>query len=288
MLGLSCGKHLGCKAVCSSPFKQVFKTNYAPVKTVAFTLAEVLITLGIIGVVSAMTIPSLINKCQKVVWANQAKKEYAMWTQVFKSILADNDTTSLSETELWSKIQGSMVDSWSNPTTTNTAFWTELGKYVKISPSSHTIETDKYYTKEDRSSTASFDEDYPIFLSNGTKLVLYFIFKTPSRETDAQCSKIKALGGSMCSNIGNIMIDVNGNKGPNVFGRDVFFFYISDEGVLYPSGGKDYALNWESTNLASNSNYWKNIYNETKEQNDAKEGHNRTGQLMEEGWKMTY
>ena len=31
----------------------------------AFTLAEVLITLGIIGVVAAMTLPSLINRTQK-------------------------------------------------------------------------------------------------------------------------------------------------------------------------------------------------------------------------------
>ncbi len=37
----------------------------------AFTLSEVLITLGIIGVVSAMTIPTLISKYQKhIVEAN--------------------------------------------------------------------------------------------------------------------------------------------------------------------------------------------------------------------------
>ena len=34
-------------------------------RRVAFTLAEVLITLGIIGIVSAMTIPTLINKMMK-------------------------------------------------------------------------------------------------------------------------------------------------------------------------------------------------------------------------------
>lgn len=33
--------------------------------TLGFTLAEVLITLGIIGVVAAMTMPSLITKYQK-------------------------------------------------------------------------------------------------------------------------------------------------------------------------------------------------------------------------------
>lgn len=36
----------------------------------AFTLAEVLITLGIIGIVAAMTIPNLIYNYQKKVWVN--------------------------------------------------------------------------------------------------------------------------------------------------------------------------------------------------------------------------
>ena len=39
----------------------------------AFTLSEVLITLGILGIVIAMTLPALIGKWQKVVFANKVK-----------------------------------------------------------------------------------------------------------------------------------------------------------------------------------------------------------------------
>jgi hypothetical protein len=92
----------------------------------------------------------------------------------------------------------------------------------------------------------------------------------------------------MCSFVGYMYIDVNGGKGPNIWGRDIFIFYISDEGVLYPCGGKDYALYNRQTDLASNSSYWKNYYNGTKEENAQKYGDYRTGQLMEEGWKMNY
>ena len=42
-----------------------------------FTLAEVLITLGIIGIVAALTIPTLIAKHQKQVFATQLKKSYS-------------------------------------------------------------------------------------------------------------------------------------------------------------------------------------------------------------------
>ena len=47
----------------------------------AFTLAEVLVTLGIIGVVAAMTMPVLISNYQKSVLKNQAKKTYSMLSQ---------------------------------------------------------------------------------------------------------------------------------------------------------------------------------------------------------------
>ncbi len=45
-----------------------------PSKKAAFTLAEVLITLGIIGVVAALTMPNLIANYQKKVWTTQFKK----------------------------------------------------------------------------------------------------------------------------------------------------------------------------------------------------------------------
>ena len=44
----------------------------------AFTLAEVLITLGIIGVVAAMTLPAVVNKYRKVVFVNRIKTTNAV------------------------------------------------------------------------------------------------------------------------------------------------------------------------------------------------------------------
>jgi prepilin-type N-terminal cleavage/methylation domain-containing protein len=47
----------------------------------AFTLAEVLITLGVIGVVSALTIPTLVQNYKKQVTANKLKKFYSILSQ---------------------------------------------------------------------------------------------------------------------------------------------------------------------------------------------------------------
>ena len=54
-----------------------------------FTLAEVLITLGIIGCVAALTIPGLLTKCRENVIKNQFKKQYSVIQQALK--IVDNE-----------------------------------------------------------------------------------------------------------------------------------------------------------------------------------------------------
>ena len=55
-----------------------------------FTLAEVLITLGIIGIVAAMTMPTLIENYQKKVLETQYKSTVSVLSQGFKN-WAEND-----------------------------------------------------------------------------------------------------------------------------------------------------------------------------------------------------
>lgn len=58
-------------------------------KAPAFTLAEVLITLGIIGVVAAMTMPSLIQKYQEQKRVTQLKKAYAVLQNAYLMAVKD-------------------------------------------------------------------------------------------------------------------------------------------------------------------------------------------------------
>ncbi|MDE6138752.1 MAG: type II secretion system GspH family protein, partial [Candidatus Gastranaerophilales bacterium] len=64
-----------------SPFR-----SFHPKETrlFAFTLAEVLITLGIIGVVAAMTIPNLISNYQKHIVETNLKETYSILQQTMK------------------------------------------------------------------------------------------------------------------------------------------------------------------------------------------------------------
>ena len=53
-------------------------------KIFAFTLAEVLITIGVIGVVAAITIPSLITKSHRIIVENRLKDSYSIMSNAVK------------------------------------------------------------------------------------------------------------------------------------------------------------------------------------------------------------
>lgn len=63
-----------------------------------FTLAEVLVTLGIIGVVAAMTLPVITQKIEKVVLKNQIKKSYSYLSQIQQKVMFEwGDALSISD-----------------------------------------------------------------------------------------------------------------------------------------------------------------------------------------------
>lgn len=64
----------------------IFKEN-------GFTLAEVLITLGIIGVVAAMTIPTLMTHLNHIKLQSQFKEGYSLLAQAVKMYNEDEEAT---------------------------------------------------------------------------------------------------------------------------------------------------------------------------------------------------
>lgn len=71
-----------------------FKRYYMFKKYIlAFTLAEILITLGIIGIVAAITLPSVISEYKKSVVENKLKVAYSITSQVLEKVNAENDLT---------------------------------------------------------------------------------------------------------------------------------------------------------------------------------------------------
>ena len=76
-------RHVRGDLVPAFTLAEVFSPYYNSPRKVAFTLAEVLITLGIIGVVAAMTLPTLVANYKEKQRVTQLKKSYSILQQAY-------------------------------------------------------------------------------------------------------------------------------------------------------------------------------------------------------------
>ena len=254
-----------------------------------FTLAEVLITLGVIGVVAAMTLPSLIQNYQKTVLVNQLKKSVSVVEQGFKLAMADDEVLELDNTQLMQSLGNSNI--MSDETKFNN-FITEFKKYFKVISAEQSYAPTIDYKILDGNSMNDVEGDYSkIILSDGSILYFSYGFKgQPDKKSQTECEQIKQLGGSICAlyTSGEIEIDVNGNKGLNQYGRDRFRFWLGNNGILYPASGKDYALFHFQEDLSANWAYWKSDDFACNSKASQNIGYGCAARIMENGWKMDY
>lgn len=184
-----------------------------------FTLAEVLITLGIIGVVAAMTLPALIQNTQNKELEAGLKKGASEISQALNMYQAENGepivANNLGSHELKS----------------------EMMKYFKVLQDCGYGFNDadtaciKNYNDADRNSTT-----YKNF--TGTNTVDLKMFDDGQFVlTSGAIILINNVVDIYNSKDIYISIDVNGyNKRPNRLGQDLFMFQLDDKGKLIPMG----------------------------------------------------
>ena len=164
-------------------------------KRLGFTLAEVLITLGIIGVVAAMTMPTLMNQTNGAQYKTAYKKALSALSQAVVLNVA-LDEYNFSDTENADK-DGKGGDY------TIYKIMTNRMNVVKTSDSGlgYTVQT------PDASSGATTApngaDNYTLFFNDG------IVFSFP--KTAQKCTKDATKTGTVCKGI----IDVNGQKAPN-------------------------------------------------------------------------
>lgn len=194
----------------------------------AFTLAEVLITLGIIGVVAAMTIPTLVNNYQKTQYVVKLKKVYSMLSQVFILIQTDAGGSILSDSSVSQSTTG-----YTEAANYMQAFTSRM-KTIKTCPNAGGdcwYTTPIYYLDH---SLGNYKNNADLaqvrsVLSDGTMLMFW---QYGNNCTGGSGTAGSPLDGKVC---GAIAVDVNGISGPNTEGRDVFFFFVAQTGI-YPWG----------------------------------------------------
>lgn len=101
-----------------------------------------------------------------------------------------------------------------------------------------------------------FPSHYRIYTNDG--MLYYFDLYKQGVENEADPEKIIKAGGRMTKIYGLVQIDINGDAKPNVWGKDLFGYYIAQDGKLYPYYGKDRAIYNSGSNWKSNKLYWRN------------------------------
>ena len=164
-----CSPQKDGKNICRSTRGDVGKSKCKA----AFTLAEVLITLGIIGVVAAMTLPTLVANYKKQVYVTQLKKSVSTWEQGFQKMLADDGVDSLQDTEVFKKVSGTVCDLNTTPTTCQ-AFYDALRKYIKVINIPTAGQENYKFTYIKKGSTSVYPGGYSssrlIFLNDGSMI----------------------------------------------------------------------------------------------------------------------
>ena len=172
-----------------------------------FTLAEVLITLGIIGVVSVLTIPNIISNYQKKVYVTQLQKAYNQISNALELLMVDEEVDNLNETSLFCDYEVMGEDGCGRQVIDS------LKKYIKVTKYCGFIDED-------------YDchvEQYKMLNGDLEKSDFYNCVKTNSNFVI--CFQEFYRGTPM-----KVFVDVNGKKGPNVLGRDAFRFEVNYKG----------------------------------------------------------
>ena len=168
-------------------------------KKFGFTLAEVMVALVLIGVITSLTIPTFVASNKNRSHATKLAVAVSAIENAFSSMQAVESAQNMNETRFGRE-----------PNSEN------LGRYLKIIGSNP---INDYYGGNNPFRTITGDtnpdiSEYTFFETKNGTLIAYD-------------------RGSRC-----LAIDVNGGNAPNVWARDVFFFIVGQDGSLNPAGGE--------------------------------------------------
>lgn len=208
-----------------------------------FTLAEVLITLGIIGVVAALTIPTLMHNQRTAALKSQFAKANALVNTVVNQIVYDKSIKDLSVEYCYENDASCKSGEYAGMTTSKKLatdflpYTNNVGSFI-LATDPHPVDSriicnmDKSYC-DIPGQGYGFKNNPQIFLKDGS--IIHFF--SPSNGNAA------------------ILFDINGYKGPNKLGYDVFGWSLQGTKAVPnpPNYGDPY--NCQPTNGNSFSGY---------------------------------
>lgn len=211
-------------------------------KNPAFTFAEVLITLGIIGVIAALTIPSLIQKADERATVTALKKAYSVVSNAYNLAVQENGTL-----DTWGMVAN-------DPEIIN-----KLKPYLNVTKDCTTVIQGCFpagvayiYIKNAGNNGIYDDSTNPkLRLADGTLIKA----SVPSA-VYASCNQATGTSTALKSVCGIYDIDINGDRPPNQIGKDLFRFWVTKYGIVPTGSVSETSFTFANTCDNSNSTGW--------------------------------
>lgn len=186
----------------------------------AFTLAEVIIVIAIIGVVAAITIPNVVKNYQKKVTASKLKQTYSILAQALEKAKVE-----YGDIDTWDFYGGTQVDT--NIVTaavdnSKNFFDKYLVPYLK-----HSENTKVATLNEMGYKNGILESNNEQYVNSSYK---YAFFKLQNGAYLLMGSNFD--GTTWILENPFIMIDINGNQSPNKRGKDIFYFKVTKQGLV--------------------------------------------------------
>ena len=196
-------------------------TSHFSRKRTAFTLAEVLITLGIIGIVAAITLPTIINNYRVKVLENQFKKADSIIQQAVQKTANEYGYTSITELNMAGNCNGNVA----------------YPNYLQLEAQMPAINEiwERQFLNVKRMNTLEMNwRNIPCNSFWGTRICLSYYCLGPGASymilpDGVTVSPLFAVDGSCHQVFMMAVFDINGPyKGPNRIGYDIFRYQTAD------------------------------------------------------------
>lgn len=252
-----------------------------------YTIAEALITMAIIGLVATLTIPTLVMNYRKQIYAKTLAVAVADFQNAMKALMFKEGVDSLLNTTAWQAIKKEYTSSggsiWydlrlETDSTKINNFNANLNKVFPLEKISYSKSDYRYMNKSEIGDLYQLDKSVGFITPHGIIYYIYILFSINYAPSTG------LLYGYRYNEAATVTIDINGKNGPNLIGRDLFFYDLDDQGRLVPSGSADWLSELSTQNKTSQASDCKN------RQGAEDNYYNQycSAYLMENGYKMDY
>lgn len=221
-------------------------------KKFGFTLAEVLITLSILGIVASMTVPMLVNSHKSQLWGNSLATAISNFQKAMNNMMYEEGTDNILYTKAWmatysnqnlmynmNRNSNAPVQQGDADGTIINNFMYNLSKHLKVTD--FDTNTITYSNIPNNLPNSDINQNLQVRFKTKNGIEYQIVIRDIDRSNAILANNINT-AGTYYKKVGELYIDVTGENGPNSLGKDLFIFDIDSEGKLHAYRDRDWCL----------------------------------------------